>query len=324
MGTPDFAVPILKSLAKVKNTEINEESAGYHEVVAVVTQPDRPKGRGHGVQFSPVKQCALEMGLPVLQPTKMRAEGVAEVLKAVGADVFVVVAYGQILPVNILEIPPLGCINIHASLLPKYRGAAPMQRAILNGDTTTGVTIMYMDKGMDTGDMILKKSISIEPTDRFIDVHNKMATLSCECIAEALIQLERGIAPREPQNHDEATYAPMLKKEDGLIDWNSTTLQIINQVRALDPWPGTYTFHEGQVLKIWGCTPVNEINNVTDNIAPGTVLDSKKSEFPLMVATSDGALSITEMQGSGGKRMKTLDYLRGRTIAPGTVFGLKK
>jgi len=310
MGTPDFAVPILKSLvesAKVK-------------VMAVVTQPDRPKGRGHGVRFSPVKQYALEQELLILQPTKMREEGVAEALQAVGADVFVVVAFGQILPVNILFIPPLGCINIHASLLPKYRGAAPMQWAILNGDDHTGVTIMYMAKGIDTGDMILKKSLPIEPTDRFTNVHDKMVALSCECIAEALAKIENGTAPREPQNHDDATYAPMLKKEDGLINWSSTTTQIINQIRALDPWPGTYTLHEGQVLKIWDGIPADNADNKTDNITPGTVLNDKNGKT-LLVATGDSALSITELQGSGGKRMKALDYLRGRAIVPGAVLG---
>ena len=223
MGTPDFAVPILETLAK------------HHDVLSVVCQPDRPKGRGKSVIFPPIKEKALELGLDVLQPEKVRGnDSFVEEITALEADIFVVVAYGQILPPRILRIPPLGCVNIHASLLPKYRGAAPMQRAILNGDKDTGVTIMYMDKGMDTGDMILKKSIPIEENDRFANVHDKMAELSCECILEALKLIEAGNAPREAQNHEEATYAPMLAKEEGLINWSDSSEKIANQVKSRD------------------------------------------------------------------------------------------
>ena len=303
MGTPDFAVPILKTLAQ------------KYQVLAAVTQPDRPKGRGRGVMFSPVKECALSLGLPVLQPEKAREDNFIETITALEADVFVVVAYGQILPTRILQIPPLGCINIHASLLPRYRGAAPMQRAILNGDPVTGITVIYMDKGIDTGDMILKKSLPIEESDRFVDVHDKMAALSCECIVRALEQIKAGTAVREPQNPEEATYAPVLKKEDGRINWNCTTTRIINQMRALDPWPGTYTYHEGQVLKIWDCV---SWEGSKPDAKPGEVLEAKEH---LLVKTGDGALSITELQGQGGKRMRSEDYLRGRGIAVGTVLG---
>ncbi|MCL2420311.1 MAG: methionyl-tRNA formyltransferase [Defluviitaleaceae bacterium] len=303
MGTPDFAVPILESLAK------------KHQIVAAVTQPDRPKGRGRGVVFSPVKEYAMTLGVPVLQPEKVRNDDFIAELTALGADIFVVVAYGQILPLRILQIPPMGCINIHASLLPKYRGAAPMQRAILDGDAVTGVTIMHMDKGMDTGDMILKKTMPIEAGDRFADVHDKMAALSCECILEVLEQIEAGTAVREPQNHDEATYAPMLTKEDGSIDWNGSTARIINQVRALDPWPGTCTYYEGQMLKIWGCMAWD--GDIPD-VMPGEVIESGRH---LLVKTGDGALSVTEMQGQGSKRMGAGDYLRGRPIAVGVVLG---
>jgi len=302
MGTPDFAVPILETLSK------------EHQVLAVVTQPDRPKGRGHGVVFSPVKEYALSLGMPVLQPEKVRNDAFVEEITALGADIFVVVAYGQLLPPRILQIPPLGCINIHASLLPHYRGAAPMQRAILNGDTVTGVTIMYMAKGMDTGDMILKKTMPIEESDRFADVHDKMAVLSCEYIVEALAQVEAGTAAREPQNDEEATYAPMLTKEEGRVDWSGSTARIINQVRALDPWPGTYTSYEGQVLKIWECIPWD--GDIPD-AKPGEVLESG---VHLLVKTGDGALSVTEIQGQGSKRMSAGDYLRGRPIEIGTVL----
>jgi len=298
MGTPSFAVPILQALAK------------SFTIAAVVTQPDRPKGRGHGVQYSPVKECALALDLPIIQPEKIKDVS----LEDFGADIFVVVAYGKILPVSVLNIPPLGCVNIHASLLPKYRGAAPMQWAMLNGDTITGVTIIYMDKGIDTGDMIYKKQLAIEATDRFSDLHDKMAALSCECIIYALGQIEAGVAAREQQNNEEATYAPMLKKEDGLIDWHSPTLRILNQVRALDPWPGTYSYFQGQTLKIWSALP--ETGGV--GYEPGEVI---KSDSALLVKTADGVLSVTEIQGQGGKRMGIADYLRGRSIPVGTLLG---
>lgn len=302
MGTPDFAVPILDTLAK------------HHEVLAVVCQPDRPKGRGKSVIFPPVKEKALELGLDVLQPEKIRGnDDFVEEITALGADVFVVVAYGQILPPRILKIPLLGCVNIHASLLPKYRGAAPMQRAILNGDKVTGVTIMYMDKGMDTGDMILKKAIPIEDSDRFADVHDKMMILSCECILEALELIAAGSAPREVQDHDAATYAPMLAKEEGLINWSDSGEKIVNQVRALDPWPGTFTYYDNQVLKIWEC----KCDEVLNDAIPGTVLEADKH---LLVKTGDGALSISVLQGQGSKKMNAADYLRGRSIKLGAVL----
>lgn len=305
MGTPEFAVPILKVL---------EES---HEVLAVVTQPDRPKGRGQGVVLSAVKEYALERGLTILQPDKVRKnDEFAETLTALGADIFVVVAYGQILPERILKIPPLGCVNIHASLLPKYRGAAPMQRAILAGETVTGVTIMYMDKGMDTGDMILKRDMPIGEADRFADVHDKMAELSCACILEAIKMIGAGTAPREPQDHDNATYAPMLKKEEGLIDWNGPAERIVNQVRALDPWPGTYTYIDGQMLKIWECSAWD--GEVSDGAAPGEVLEAKGS---LLVMAGDKAVSLSVVQGQGGKRMNAGDYLRGRSVVVGDILG---
>jgi len=302
MGTPDFAVPILDTLAK------------HHEVLAVVCQPDRPKGRGKSVIFPPVKEKALELGLNVLQPEKVRGnDDFVEEITALGADIFVVVAYGQILPPRILRIPPKGCVNIHASLLPKYRGAAPMQRAILNGDRETGITIQYMDKGMDTGDMILKKAIPIDENDRFADVHDKMVVLSCECILETLRLIEAGNAPREAQNHEEATYAPMLAKEEGVINWNDTSEKIANQVRALDPWPGTFTYYNGQVLKIWEC----KRSDILSEAIPGTVLEADKH---LLVKTGDGVLSITMLQGQGSKKMNAADYLRGRSIEVGAVL----
>ena len=306
MGTPDFAVPVLEILTK------------HHQVLAVVCQPDRPKGRGHGVVFPPVKEYAQTIGLPVLQPEKVRGnDSFVKEITALKADIFVVVAYGQILPPRILRIPPLGCVNIHASLLPKYRGAAPMQRAILNGDKETGITIQYMDKGMDTGDIILKKAMPIKESDRFSDVHDKMAALSCDCILEALALIEAGTAPRIPQDNDAAIYAPMLKKEEGLINWHNSTTTILNQVRALDPWPGTYTYYAGQTLKIWECQAWDKPMQKAE---PGTVLESQGH---LLVKTGDGALSVTVLQGQGSKKMNAADYLRGRTIEVGTILGVE-
>jgi len=302
MGTPVFSVPILESLARA------------HNVTAVVTQPDRPVGRGKAMQYSAVKNCALQLGLPVLQPERLRGPEVAAQLAAIPAQVFVVVAYGQLLPPRVLRIPPLGCINIHASLLPQYRGAAPMQRAIMDGQTQTGVTIMHMDKGMDTGDAVLSKVLPIAPGHRFTDVHDGMAQLSCACILEALAQLEAGTATRQPQDHAAATYAPMLTKEDGCLDWQRPAAALYNQVRALDPWPGTYTTYGGQMLKVWDLFPCG-----TETTAPpGTVLES---ETCLRVATGSGTVCITVLQGPGTKRMPAADYLRGRCIPVGTMLG---
>jgi len=304
MGTPDFAVPVLKILSE------------NYTIEAVVTQPDRAKGRRGGVQFPPVKELALSLGKPILQPEKVRDEGFIAELKSFDADIFVVVAYGQIVPKEVLLIPPLGCVNIHASILPKYRGAAPMQRAILNGDSETGVTIMYMDEGMDTGDMIYQERIAIEESDIFADLQSKMMTLSCECIIKALGQIESGTAAREQQDNTKATYAPMLTKEDGLINWNSPTSKILNQVRALDPWPGTYCNYQGQVLKVWGAAKGSEIGS--SNTVPGQIIESGTG---LLIKTADSAVSITEVQGAGGKRMSIADYLRGHPIPAGTVLG---
>jgi len=298
MGTPDFALSALK--------KINEG----HEITAVVTQPDRPKGRGKGVAFSPVKDCALALGLPVLQPEKIRDAAFISLLKTYEADAYVVVAYGQMLPQAVLDIPPKGCINIHASLLPKYRGAAPMQRAILNGDEETGISIMYMDKGMDTGDVILSKSLAIGQSDRFTDLHEKMTLLSADCIAEALDLIAAGRAERSPQDNNLASYAPMLRKEDGRINWENSSKTIYNQVRALDPWPGTYSSYKGKVLKIWDC----DVSGQHTAALPGEIL---AADDKLLVKTGDGALSVTVVQGEGGKRMAVSDYLRGRKMEAG-------
>jgi len=308
MGTPAFAVPSLEALAK-----------SHHQVLAVCTQPDRPAGRGHKLTASPVKVKALEYGLPILQPETLHiseSKRVRATLKEYGADIFVVAAYGLLLPKGVLNMPPLGCINIHASLLPKYRGASPIHAALLNGDTSSGITIMHMDIGIDTGDMIIKRELVVSPNERFITLHDRMATLGAEALLEALTLLENGTAPRISQDDSLSSYAPMLQKSDALIDWEWNTAKIINMTRAFDPWPGAYTMYENNPIKIWKAEPCYESAN---NAKPGTILivDSAKG---VLIKTGDAALWVTELQGDGSKRMPTTDYLRGRKIDAGIIL----
>ncbi|MCL1787951.1 MAG: methionyl-tRNA formyltransferase [Defluviitaleaceae bacterium] len=308
MGTPTFAVPALQALIQ------------HHQVLAVCTQPDRPAGRGHKLTPSPVKETALVHNIPVHQPETLRIGQSKEIraqLKAYNADIFVVAAYGLLLPKGILHMPPLGCINIHASLLPKYRGASPIHAALLNGDTKSGVTIMHMAMGLDTGDIILEETLDILPEERFPTLHDRMAALGADAILKALALLQNGDAPRIPQDDALSSYAPMLKKTDGLIHWQKDTASIINQTRALDPWPGSYTIYEGTPLKIWTLQP--DAGQATRE-APGTVLavDPKKG---VLIKTGDAAAWATELQGQGSKRMPATEYLRGRTIEVGAVLG---
>ncbi|MDR1663414.1 MAG: methionyl-tRNA formyltransferase [Clostridiales bacterium] len=300
-GTPDFAAVILKALLPA------------HQVLAVVTQPDRPKGRGHAVQFSPVKVLAADNNLPVHQPETLRGVSIREILAEYGADAFIAAAYGLLLPPKILALPKHGCLCVHASLLPKYRGAAPMQYAILNGDTVTGVTIMQMDKGMDTGDMVLQRRLPILPGERLPGLHDRMAALGAECILETLSQIENGTAERTPQDNRLATYAPMISKEDGHIDWGKTSAQVMNVIRATDPWPGAYTLYQGQALKVWECEPLSGGNNTGE---PGTVLRSD-ARSGLLIKTGDGVMKVLEVQAVGGKRMAAADYLRGHPVEAG-------
>jgi len=309
MGTPDFAVPALNELIK------------HHEVLAVFTQPDRPVGRGYKLTPSPVKTVALNHGIEVLQPTTLKlkkmnpceeTKKIRNHLKNMNADIFVVAAYGQILPKAVLEMPSLACINIHASLLPKYRGASPIHAALLNGDTETGITIMHMDIGIDTGDMILKKSLSIEPEERLPSLHDRLADLGAKCVIEAINQLENGTATRTPQNHNESSHAPMISKTDGHINWNQPTQQIINRLRALDPWPGSYSIYDNNPLKIWAM----EACLIPSNATPGTIISADATDG-LRVKTLDGVVNITEVQPGGKKRMTTDNYLRGHKIMVG-------
>ncbi|MCL2361139.1 MAG: methionyl-tRNA formyltransferase [Defluviitaleaceae bacterium] len=305
MGTPEFAVPALQQLLD------------HHEVVAVCTQPDRPAGRGHKLQMSPVKALALEAGVEVLQPENLKKKEIRDYLAQLDADIFVVAAYGIILPKAVLDMPPLGCINIHASLLPKYRGASPIHAAIKNGDAVTGITIMYMDVGIDTGDMIMKRELVIGPDERVQSLHDRMAVLGGECIIEALAQLGAGTAGRIPQDDTEATYAPMIQKTDGLIHWDWPAKRIINLTRAFDPWPGPYTVYSGQVLKIWQVEEAE--NSYIEEAAPGTVLAADPIQG-LLVRTGSGIVRILELQAPGGKRMSAKDYLRGREIGVGELL----
>lgn len=302
MGTPDFAVETLKKLIE------------KHNVIAVISQPDKPKGRGKKLVHTPVKQFALDNGIEkIYQPEKIRDENFVKELESLNADLFVVVAYGQILPESVLNIPKYGCINVHGSLLPKYRGAAPIQWSIINGEEKTGVTIMYMEKGMDTGDMILKEEIIIEPTETYKTLHDKMSIVGADALIKTLDLIESGNVTPEKQNDEEATYAPMITKEMGHIDWNNSSKDIINLIRGINPMPMAYTIYKDETFKI---SQAEEILGYDGNI--GEIVDVTKDGF--IVKTKDSSIIIKEMQAKGGKRMKTSDYLRGHTIEKNIIL----
>jgi len=309
MGTPEFAVPCLDAIVE------------RHEVLAVCTQPDRPGGRGHKLRPSPVKEAALAHGIPVLQPHTLRKcprrtastentpkcdcivsnpescpAKIRQQLADFCADIFVVAAYGLLLPKGVLEMPVHGCVNVHASLLPKYRGASPIHSAILHGETETGITIMQMDTGLDTGDIILQKSLPIAPDDAFPGLHNRMANLGANALMDALAQIENGTATRTPQDNSKSSHAPLIKKTDGEINWKNSSEKILNQIRAFDPWPGCYTMYNGEVIKIFGGKL---------SLAPYPTPQT------LIFETGDGAIEVTEVQAAGKKRMPAEDFLRG-------------
>lgn len=304
MGTPEFAVEPLRALWE----------AG-HEICAVVTQPDKPKGRGKTLQVTPVKAFALEKGIQVLQPVRIkRPESVAE-LAAIPADVYVVAAFGQILSQEILDLPKYGCVNIHASLLPKYRGAAPIQWAILNGEDKTGVTIMQMDAGVDTGDMLFRKEVKIEETDTAATLEDKLARAGAELIVPALEAIERKEAVLEHQKEEDSCYAPMIDKGMGKVDFGRPAGQIARQVRGLNPWPSAYTSYKGKTLKIWEafCTP-----EAAEGM-PGSVKRVEKDAFYLN--TAEGVLKVTRVQLEGKKQMQVKDFLLGCRIEKGEMLG---
>lgn len=321
MGTPDFAQESLKSIY----------DAGF-EIIGVVTNPDKPKGRGMKLAYSPVKEYALEKKLKIYQPTKIRnnTEFLNEI-KTLAPDVICVVAYGKILPKEILEIPKLGCINVHGSLLPKYRGAAPIQWAVLNGDKTTGITTMYMNEGMDTGDMILKEEVEIGPEETTGDLWQKLSKIGGEILVKTLKLIEEGKAPREKQT-EEATLAPMLNKEMALIDWeNSDANKIHNLIRGLNPIMGAYSYIDGKKIKFWKSkvltkeeffsykTEFEEYEAKFNNLVPGTILIADDKDG-LYIKANGGVLKILEIQGENAKRMPTADFLRGNHLIAGMIF----
>ncbi len=307
MGTPDFAVGALEALI----------GAG-HEIVAVVTQPDKPKGRSTILQPSPVKVCALHHEIPLLQPQKIKTPEAVAALRQYPADVFVVAAFGQILSQEILDMPPFGCLNIHASLLPKLRGASPIQHAILGGEAVTGVTIMQMNAGLDTGDMLYQKEVPIEDTDTFQTLHDKLQILGGEAIAQALPLLAEGALRPVPQEDACSTYAPLIAKDRGLLAFEKSAVELNRQIRAFNPWPSAYTFLGNKQLKIWQASPVPAF--ATEKIfLPGQVCALEKDAF--YVQTKEGFLRVEEVQLEGKKRMAVKDFLLGVKIPLGTVLG---
>ncbi len=313
MGTPDFAKESLEGIYNAK-----------HEILAVVTNQDKPKGRGMKMIPTPVKEFALEKELKIFQPEKVKnnTDFINEI-KKLNPDIICVVAYGKILPKEILEIPKLGCINVHASLLPKYRGAAPIQWAILNGDKVTGVTTMYMDEGMDTGDMILKKEVEIGENETTGELWDRLSKIGGKLLVETLEQIQSGTAPREKQGED-FTIAPMLNKEMAKIDWNNKNVnEIKNLVRGLNPIMGAYSFLNGKKLKFWKVDIANSLNMIVDKdinrIKNGTVLISNEKDG-LFIKAKDGIIKVLEIQGENAKRMNIKDYLRGNKIIEYSVF----
>ncbi len=307
MGTPDFAVGALQAII----------DAG-HEVTLVVTQPDKQKGRGKEVSFPPVKECAIANNIPVFQPVKIKEPEAVEYLKGYEADIFVVAAFGQILSQEILDMPRLGCVNIHASLLPKYRGAAPIQWSILDGEEKTGVTIMQMNAGLDTGDILLVKEYAIKSTDTGESLFNTLAVLGSEAIVEALPLLDAGALTPVKQEEALSTYAKMLKKDMGHIDWSWDAAKIERYVRGLNSWPSAYTYLQGKTLKIWESEVVESLDNADGLAKPGTVVKVDKKS--IYVATGKGYLKINNLQLEGKKRMDVSAFLLGFKINPGEVL----
>ena len=310
-GTPDFAVPTLRALA-----------AGQHQVLSVFTQPDRPAGRGQKIQTSPVKQAAIEFGLPVYQPGTLKEAGQVETIGAQHPDLMVVVAYGLILPKAVLDIPVYGCLNVHASLLPRWRGAAPIHRAILAGDRQTGVTIMQMDEGLDTGAMLKKVITEIGPEDTGLSLHDRLAGMGAQALVEVVDAIAGG-EPPIPQVQDEAqaNYAQKLSKDEAVIDWQQDADAIDRMIRAFNPWPVAYTFYNAQPLRVWRARARPGEDKPGTNVEAGTILSLDNQE--IHVATGDGALVLQEVQPAGKRRMPASDFINARRsiLHPGTRLG---
>ena len=303
MGTPDFAVNTLEKIIE----------AG-HEVMLVVTQPDKPKGRGNTMQFPPVKECAVSHGLEVFQPVKIREDASVEYLKKFAPDIIIVAAFGQILPKSILDLPKYGCINVHASLLPKYRGAAPIQWAVINGDEITGVTTMRMDVGLDTGDIIAKKQVRIAEDETGGSLFDKLAAVGAELCVETMQMLENKTATFTPQDNEASTHTKMISKELGDIDWKKPAVEIERLIRGLNPWPSAYTHLDNKAFKIWKARVVE-----TDGAyAPGCIC--KVGKNMMVVQTGEGGLDLLEVQLAGKKRMDAGSFLRGYPVAEGSFL----
>lgn len=304
MGTPDFAAGILK--------KIIEEG---HEVIAVITQPDKEKGRGKEIQSPPVKELALKYHLPLYQPVKVRDPQFIEVVRDLSPEVIVVAAFGQLLPKELLDIPAKGCINVHASLLPKYRGAAPIQYAIINGEEETGVTIQYMDVKLDTGDIILQEKVSISKDETGGSLYDKLACLGADLLVKALDKIKDGCAMRVPQDDSQATFVRILDKEMGNIDFTNSAVTIERLIRGLNPWPSAYTRLDGKTLKLWHA----KVEDSEGMGQPGEIIELRRDAIVIM--TGKGALAIEELQLEGKKRMTTDAFLRGYPVKKGTILG---
>lgn len=304
MGTPEFAIPSLENLIQ----------CGY-PITGVVTQPDRPKGRGRQPAASPIKQLAEKNGLTVLQPERVRGEDFLEIFRAMAPDMVVVAAFGQILPREILDTPRLGCINVHPSLLPRHRGAAPMNWTLIHGDDLTGVTIMFMDEGVDTGDMLLQETTPVEPEETYDHLHDRLAALGADLLLQTIRQIEAGTAARTPQEAPLATYAPRLKKEDGLIKWQDNAIQITRLIRGLSATPGAYSFLDGKVLKVFMASA--EEKSVAEE--PGTIGHLTNQGLP--VAAGSGYVFLRDVQLEGKKRLPIQDFARGYRLVAGARLG---
>lgn len=303
MGTSAFAVPVLKALL-----------ASRHNVIGVVTQPDRPSGRGRQMKYSPVKEVALEAGVPVYQPEKVSEVEFVETVRNLSPDVIVVAAFGQILSQDLLDIPRFGCINVHASLLPKYRGAAPVSHALFNGDRKTGVTTMLMDAGLDTGPILLQREVEVLPEDDAGTLEARLAQVGASLLIETLDRLEEGALTPRPQDDSLATKAPSVKREECQIDWTKPAERIVNLVRGCTPRPGAYTFWDGAEVKVWSC----RVGDRLQSGRPGEILDI--DEHGVLVSAGQGTVLVTEVQPENKKRMTAAEFARGRRIVPGAVF----
>lgn len=309
MGTPEFALVSLERLY-----------CSCHRVTGVLTAPDRPQGRGLKVQPSPVKRFALEKGLPIFQPSSLPDSDLLAFLDREKPDAIVVVACGLKIPKILLDLPRYGCINLHASLLPKYRGASPIRAALLNGEKVTGVTTMKLDEGWDTGDLLLSREIPISPRDNFGTLHDRLAAEGAELLVETLDLLEQGKITPVPQDEALATYARKLTKEDLILDWTASSEKLLNQIRALDPMPGARTCLEGKLLKVWSAVPGQPDPDLM-SAPPGTTGELRKDGCGLPVRTGDGVIELTELQLTGKNRLPAAKFLAGTPVPPGTVLG---